>query len=67
MLMFSCPPATTISESPLSIAWYPRTTALSPDPHNMFTPHAGTVTGIPAFTLACLAGFCPCAETFTII
>ena len=61
LLMLSWPPATTIVASPFFIDCIPRTTDFKPEPHSMLTPHAGTEYGIPAFTLACLAGFWPWA------
>ncbi len=55
--MLSWPPATMMVAAPVCIAWVARATAFSPDPHNMLTPHAGTLYGIPADTLAWRAGF----------
>lgn len=58
--MLSCPPATTTEAAPDAIAWQPRITDFRPEAQSMFTIQAGTVTGRPAFKLACRAGFCPC-------
>ena len=58
-LMLSCPPATTMSASPLAICWVPRATARNPEPHTWFTPKAVASIGTPASTAACLAGFWP--------
>src|SRR5215467_333925 len=60
MLIDSCPPATTISESPFMIAWYPSATVRRPEPHSWLTPQAGLSTGMPAAMEAWRAGFCPC-------
>ena len=57
--MLSMPPATTTIASPVWIAWAPRLTAFSPDPHTIWQLQAGTEYGMPALTLACRAGFCP--------
>ena len=57
--MFSIPPATTISASPVNSSAAARFTALSPDPQTIFTVIAGTSFGIPAWIDAWRAGFWP--------
>ncbi len=57
--MLSWPPATMTSASPARIACAASITALSPDPHTLFTVNAGTLFGIPARIAACRAGFWP--------
>src|SRR6185295_3993384 len=61
MLMDSWPPATTISEAPLTSAWYPSATERRPEPQSWLTPQAGLSTGMPAAMEAWRAGFWPCA------
>ncbi len=57
--MFSMPPATTMSTSPVRIICDASATALRPEPQSMFTVVDGTSLGIPAPMAACRAGFCP--------
>ena len=57
--MFSMPPATTISALPKAMACAPNITAFILEAHTLFTVVQGTVLGIPALMLACLAGACP--------
>src|SRR4051794_8158716 len=58
------PPATTMSASPLAIAWSASMTERRPDPHTMLIVSAATVSGSPPWSAACRAGFCPMpAET----
>ena len=53
------PPATTTSASPERIIWSARWMAYSPERQTLLTVRAGTPMGMPAFTAACRAGFCP--------
>src|SRR3970040_521353 len=48
--MFSMPPTTTTSASPVMICCAPSCTAFIPEAHAMFTLYAGTSMGMPAFT-----------------
>ena len=57
--MFSCPPATTMSASPLAIACAPSIAALRPEPHTLLIVIAGTMSGRPALIAAWRAGFWP--------
>ncbi len=54
--MDSMPPATTSRASPARTACAASMTALSPDPHTLFTVSAGIVAGSPPFTAAWRAG-----------
>ena len=47
--MLSCPPAMTISASPLLMACAPNITALRLEPHTILIVNAGTSLGKPAF------------------
>ena len=47
-LMFSIPPATTISASPKAMACAPIITAFIPEEHTLLMVVQGTVSGIPA-------------------
>ncbi len=47
-LIDSWPPATTISESPLAIAWAPSIAALSPEPQTLLIVMDGIISGRPA-------------------
>ena len=47
-LMFSWPPATTMSESPLAIACAPSIAAFRPEPQTLLMVIAGTMSGRPA-------------------
>lgn len=58
-LIDSWPTATTMSASPLSIRSAPAATASMPERQTMLIVIAGTVSGIPAATAACRAGFWP--------
>ncbi|OIQ67406.1 hypothetical protein GALL_510140 [mine drainage metagenome] len=51
-LMFSCPPATTMSASPSRMACAASMTDLSPEPQTLLTVIAGTMSGRPALILA---------------
>lgn len=57
--MLSWPPAMTIFESPLRIAWKPSEIDLSPDPQSILIPYDGTLMGSPALRVAWRAGFWP--------
>ena len=57
--MDSIPPATMMSLSPALMACAASMTALSPEPHTLFTVVAPTVFGMPALMAACRAGACP--------
>ena len=57
--MLSMPPATTTSASPARIAWAASMTAFSPEPHTLLTVKAAMVSGRPALSAACRAGFWP--------
>src|SRR3954471_19520548 len=58
-LIDSCPPATTMSASPLAMDCAPSMAALRPDPHTLLMVIAGTISGSPARMAACRAGFWP--------
>src|SRR5687767_7895876 len=58
-LMFSWPPATTTSESPLAIACAPSMAAFRPEPQTLLMVMAGTMSGSPAQIAAWRAGFWP--------
>ena len=64
-LMLSCPPATTISESPCAIACAASITAFNPEPHTTLMVIAGTAFGMPDLISACRAGFCPAPAVST--
>src|SRR5262249_13626520 len=55
--MFSIPPATAASMLPSAISCAAETIACAPDPQTRLTVSAGMVTGRPACTAACRAGF----------
>ena len=55
--MFSMPPATATLILPSAISWAAETMACAPEPQTRLTVSAGTVTGSPACTAACRAGF----------
>src|SRR6516225_5929019 len=55
--MFSMPPATATSILPSAISWAADTIAWAPEPQTRLTVSAGVVTGKPACTAACCAGF----------
>ena len=57
--MFSMPPATTSALSPALIDCAAVITAWSPEPQTLFTVCALSVSGRPAFSPACRAGFWP--------
>ncbi|CAB5356502.1 hypothetical protein IST4130_02963 [Burkholderia cenocepacia] len=58
-LMFSWPPAITISASPATIAFAASITAFRPEPHTLLIVIPGTAFGSPALISDCRAGFCP--------
>ncbi|MNT05666.1 hypothetical protein D3C72_1402940 [compost metagenome] len=64
-LMFSMPPATTISASPAMIALAASITAFRPEPHTLLMVMAGTMSGRPALREAWRAGFWPAAAVST--
>ena len=64
-LMFSWPPATTMSASPRATACAASITAFSPDPHTLLIVIAGIDDGRPALIDAWRAGFCPLAAVST--
>ncbi len=57
--MLSNPPATTSALSPALIDWAASMTAWSPDPQTLLTVIALSVSGSPALSPACRAGFWP--------
>ena len=59
LVMDSCPPATTMSNSPARISWSASAIASSPDRHTLLKVSAGTDIGMPALTAAWRAGICP--------
>ena len=59
MLMLSCPPAMTISESPSRIACAASITAFRPEPQTLLMVIAGTPLGSPDLITDWRAGFCP--------
>ena len=65
--MLSWPPATTIEVLSLDTDWQPSATAFNPDPHNIFTPYAGTDDGIPACSAAWRAGPWPWPEIHNLL
>ena len=65
MLMFSWPPAMTISASPALIAWAARCVALRPEPQTLLIVMAGHMSGRPALMSAWRAGFCPAPPVST--
>lgn len=58
-LMFSWPPATTISASPATTAFAASITAFRPEPHTLLIVMPGTAFGSPAAISAWRAGFWP--------
>ena len=64
-LIDSCPPATTMSESPCAMACAPSMAALRPEPQTLLMVIAGTMSGNPARIAACRAGFWPTAAVST--
>jgi hypothetical protein len=56
-LMFSWPPATTISASPQRMAWAASITAFSPEPQTLLIVSPGTEFGRPALMTVWRAGF----------
>ncbi|MNT37347.1 hypothetical protein D3C72_1734820 [compost metagenome] len=58
-LMFSWPPATTTSASPLLMACAASMTDLRPEPHTALMVSAGVFLSTPALIMAWRAGFCP--------
>ena len=58
-LMFSIPPAATVSASPSWIICEPAMTAAMPDAHALLNVMAEVVSGMPADIAACRAGVCP--------
>ena len=63
--MLSCPPAITISLSPVRICWAASATARRPEPHTWLMPKAVAASGMPALRAAWRAGFCPWAAVST--
>ena len=57
--MFSWPPATTMSESPLAIDCAASIAALRPEPQTLLMVIAGIMSGRPALIAAWRAGFWP--------
>src|SRR5262249_2213161 len=55
--MFSMPPATATSMFPREISCAAETIACAPEPQTRLTVSAGMLTGSPAWTAACRAGF----------
>jgi len=64
--MFSMPPATTILVSPNAIDCTACITVFIPEAHTLLTVVQGTVSGIPAYIAACLAGACPVPACTTL-
>ena len=58
-LMFSIPPATTTSASPMAMACAAMLMDFMPEEHTLFIVVQGTTSGIPAIKAACRAGACP--------
>ena len=58
-LIFSWPPATTISLSPQATACAANMTAFKPEPQTALMVSAGVSLATPAFIMACRAGFWP--------
>ena len=63
--MLSCPPATTMAESPAPIAWPAMATARSPEPQTWLTVSAVLSCGMPAAIAAWRAGFIPASAVST--
>ena len=59
MLIFSMPPAKTISASPALIAWTPSIIDFIPEAQTLLIVVQGTLFGIPEFKATCLAGAWP--------
>ncbi len=57
--MFSMPPATTTSASPVWMAWAASMTAFKAEPQTLLIVRHSVSQGMPARTAACLAGFWP--------
>ena len=66
MLIFSIPPATTISASPHIIACAPNITDFIPEAHTLFIVVQATSLDKPAKIAACLAGACPTPACTTL-
>ena len=68
-LIFSMPPATMTSASPVMMAWAPLTMARRPDAQTLLTVKAVVSFGTPPYMAACLPVFCPCPawSTFPMI
>ncbi len=64
-LMFSCPPAMTISLSPVATAWAASITALRPEPQTALMVSAGVSLRSPDFMRAWRAGFWPAPAAST--
>src|SRR6476661_7934524 len=64
--MDSMPPATMTCASPALMAWAASMTALSPEPHTLFTVTALTVAGTPALSIAWRAGAWPTPPCTTL-
>ena len=64
-LMFSWPPATTISLSPVATAWAASITAFRPEPQTALMVRAGVSLAMPAFIMAWRAGFWPAPAAST--
>src|SRR5262249_27551829 len=64
--MDSIPPATTISDSPVSTACAANATAFNPDPHTLLIVIAATRGSQPPFSAAWRAGFCPSPACTTL-
>ncbi len=64
-LMFSWPPATTMSASPCAMACAASITAFRPEPQTTLIVIAGTAAGMPALISAWRAGFWPAAAVST--
>src|SRR5256885_9590974 len=63
--MFSWPPATTISLSPVATAWAASITAFRPEPQTALMVRAGVSLATPAFIMAWRAGFWPAPAAST--
>ncbi len=64
-LMFSWPPATTISLSPVTTAWCASITDFRPEPQTALMVRPGTALGRPALSSAWRAGFWPAPAAST--
>ena len=64
-LMFSCPPATTMSLSPVATACDASITAFRPEPQTALMVKAGVSLATPAFIIAWRAGFWPAPAAST--